>query len=208
MQTPEKALKLLKEGNQRFLNNNQINRDLLEQVRQTASGQHPFAVVLGCIDSRVPPELIFDQGIGDIFNVRIAGNIANDDILGSLEFACKVMDSVLIVVLGHSRCGAVRGACDDVKLGNLTTLISKLKPAVDSVKNEKGAGKSDGKAPPPGGVGGAFVQKVAVRNVSMTINAIKEGSPILAEMIGNAEIGIVGGMYDVETGKVEFFEND
>jgi len=126
MQTPEKALELLKEGNQRFVSNNQINRDLLEQVRQTASGQRPFAVVLGCIDSRVPAELIFDQGIGDILNVRIAGNIVNDDILGSLEFACKVLDSALIVVLGHSRCGAVSGACDDMKLGNLTTLISKL----------------------------------------------------------------------------------
>lgn len=197
MQTPEKALELLKEGNQRFVSNNQINRDLLEQVRQTASGQRPFAVVLGCIDSRVPPELIFDQGIGDILNVRIAGNIVNDDILGSLEFACKVLDSALIVVLGHSRCGAVRGACDDVKLGNLTTLISKIKPAVDSVKNEKDDSTTNG----------GFVQKVAVRNVFMTINAIKEGSQILAEMIGNAEIGIVGGMYDVETGKVEFMEN-
>ena len=198
MPTPEKALELLKEGNQRFVNNNQINRDLLEQVRQTASGQRPFAVVLGCIDSRVPAELIFDQGIGDILNVRIAGNIVNDDILGSLEFACKVLDSALIVVLGHTRCGAVRGACDDVKLGNLTTLISKLKPAVDSVKNEKDDSTTNA----------GFVQKVAVRNVSMTINAIKERSPILAEMIGNAKIGIVGGMYDVETGKVAFFEND
>ena len=198
MQTPEKALELLKEGNQRFVSNNQINRDLLEQVRQTASGQRPFAVVLGCIDSRVPAELIFDQGIGDILNVRIAGNIVNDDILGSLEFACKVLDSALIVVLGHSRCGAVSGACDDMKLGNLTTLISKLKPAVDSVKDEKDDSTTNG----------GFIQKVAVRNVSMTINAIKERSPILAEMIGNAEIGIVGGMYDVETGKVAFFEND
>lgn len=197
MQTPEKALELLKEGNQRFINNNRLNRDLLEQVKQTSSGQHPFAVVLGCIDSRVPTELIFDQGIGDILNVRIAGNIVNDDILGSLEFSCKVLSSKLIVVLGHSRCGAVRGACDDTKLGNLTTLISKLKPAVNSVKDEQNGDTTDA----------GFRQKVAVRNVTMTINVIKERSPILAEMIRNAEIGIVGGMYDVETGKVAFMEN-
>lgn len=197
--TPEVAIKVLKEGNQRFVTEKLLDRDHKEHIEKTSNGQYPFAAVLGCIDSRVPAETIFDLGIGDIFNIRIAGNFINTDILGSLEFACKVAGSKAIVVLGHSSCGAVKGACDDVKLGNLTSMLARIKPAVDAVTEENSdADRSSANA--------TFVQKVADKNVELTIQAIKDNSSVLNEMYMAGEITIIGGMYDVETGKVTFFE--
>ena len=193
--TSEKALNILKEGNARFEKNLKANRDLLEQVKETSNGQFPFAVVLSCIDSRVSAELVFDQGVGDIFSVRIAGNFVNEDILGSMEFACKLAGSKLIVVLGHSNCGAINGACDDARLGNLTSLIGKIKPAVEAVTEPSENRNSSNSE---------FVAKVAHVNVEMTIANIKEQSPVLKEMLDKNEIGIVGGMYDVSSGKVSF----
>jgi len=196
--TPEIALQILKEGNQRFVNNLKYNRNLLQQVNETRDGQWPFAVVLSCIDSRTSAELVFDQGLGDIFSVRIAGNIANEDILGSMEFACKVAGSKFIVVLGHTKCGAVKGACDHVEMGNLTALLSKLRPAVDdetSTKKERNSKNSE------------FVENVATINVHRTVDAIMERSHILHEMIENGEVGICGAMYNVETGVVEFYDD-
>lgn len=193
--TPAKAKEILLEGNQRFVNKQRLNRDYLQQVNETSGGQYPFAVVLSCIDSRTPSELIFDQGLGDIFNARIAGNIVNEDILGSMEFACKVAGSKLIVVLGHTKCGAVKGACDQVELGNLSGLLHKIKPAVDAVQTD---GERSSK-------NGAFVEKVAEKNVVNMMEEIQQKSPILREMIENGQIGIVGGMYHVETGAVEFY---
>jgi carbonic anhydrase len=191
--TPEKALTLLEEGNKRYLEKKPLDRDLIEQVGQTASGQFPFAVVLGCVDSRVPPELVFDLGIGDIFSIRIAGNFVNEDILGSMEFACKVVGSKHILVLGHTSCGAIQGAYDDVELGNLTTLLTKLKPAVDAV--QRSTPQDDD----------VDINQIARKNVELTIEEIKNRSSILNEMLENGEIGISGGMYDVATGKVSFF---
>lgn len=194
--TPAMALDILKKGNERFVSNLKANRNLLQQVNETSEGQFPFAVILSCIDSRTSAELIFDQGLGDIFSVRIAGNIINDDILGSMEFACKVAGSKIIVVLGHTKCGAIKGACDNVEMGNLTTLLKKLKPAVSlekTVTENRNSGNSD------------FVEKVATINVKETMRAIPERSPILKEMITKGELGLAGGMYDVSTGKVEFY---
>ncbi len=182
-------------GNQRFQDNVRANRNLLEQVGETQGGQYPFAVILSCIDSRVSSELIFDQGIGDIFSIRIAGNFVNEDILGSMEFACKVAGSKLIVVLGHSKCGAIKGICDDVRLGNLTTMLSKLKPAVEAVTFPEGNRNSRN---------AEFVENVAHANVELTIKNIREQSPVLKEMLDNGDIEIAGAMYDVETGKVTF----
>lgn len=193
--TPDKAKSLLKEGNERFLKNKRADRDLLKQVDQTSTGQFPHSVVLSCIDSRVPAEVIFDQGIGDIFSARIAGNFVNEDILGSMEFACKVAGSKLIVVMGHTHCGAVKGACDKVELGNLTGLLSKIKPALDAV-DESGDRSSKN---------ADFVQKVADKNVELTIQQIRKDSPVLKEMLDNGEIGVVGAMYDVESGQVKFY---
>ena len=196
--TPEMALEILKDGNKRFVNNLKVNRNLLQQVNETRDGQWPFAVMLSCIDSRTSAELIFDQGLGDVFSVRIAGNIANEDILGSMEFACKVAGSKLIVVLGHTKCGAVKGACDHVEMGNLTALLSKLRPAVDDetvTKEERNSKNSE------------FVENVASINVRRTVKAITERSHILHEMIEKGEIGICGAMYNVESGKVEFYED-
>jgi carbonic anhydrase len=187
--TPDKALQLLKSGNQRYMEKKQLDRNLLEQTAITSSGQYPFAVILGCVDSRVPPELIFDLGIGDVFSVRIAGNFANQDILGSIEFATKVVGSKHILVLGHTSCGAIQGAKDQVELGNLTGLISKLQPAVQAV--------SDGSKDPD-------VDMIAEMNVKITIEDIKEKSPIINELVENKEVGISGAMYDVATGKVRF----
>ncbi len=195
--TPEKSVELLKEGNKRFVNNLKFNRNLLQQVNETSEGQHPFAFILSCIDSRTSSELIFDQGLGDIFSCRIAGNILNKDILGSMEFACKVAGSKVVVVLGHSKCGAVKGACDDVKMGNLTVLLEKLKPAVEAETTEKEnrtAKNSD------------FVEKVAQLNVHLIMHEIPKRSPVIAEMLDKGEIAIIGGMYDVETGVVDFYE--
>jgi carbonic anhydrase len=196
--TPEQALELLKEGNKRFVNNNKSDRDLLQQAQETSNGQYPFAVILSCIDSRTSSELIFDLGIGDAFNARIAGNIVNEDILGSMEFACKVAGSKLIVVLGHTKCGAVKGACDHVELGNLTHLINKITPAVDeeqTVTENRTSGNAE------------FVEKVATINVKRTVEAIQERSPILREMIEKGEIGIIGGTHDITTGMVTFYDN-
>ena len=167
--TPEKAIQFLKEGNERFQNNLKANRNLLQQVNETSDGQFPFAVILSCIDSRVSAELVFDQGLGDIFSVRIAGNFINDDILGSMEFGCKVAGSKLIVVLGHTSCGAVKGACDKVELGKLTGMLNKIQPAVNSVKGDY-ADKSSANAD--------FVQEVAVNNVKLTFDAITVGSKV------------------------------
>lgn len=198
LMTPQTSLTALKEGNERFLNGNQVARNLNAQVAETSAGQYPFATVLNCIDSRVSAEHIFDQGIGDLFSIRIAGNFVNEDILGSMEFACKLAGTKVLVVLGHTACGAVKGACDHARLGNLTTLINKLEPAVDAVaspaeESERTSANSQ------------FVDAVAAKNVEMTIADIREKSPILKEMEDNGEIQIVGGMYDISTGKVSFY---
>ena len=196
--TPQIAINILKEGNKRFINNLKANRNLLEQANETSDGQHPFAVILSCIDSRTSAELIFDQGLGDVFSVRIAGNIINEDILVSMEFACKVAGSKIIVVLGHSKCGAIKGACDHVEMGNLTALLSKIQPAVydeKSVIEERNSGNSE------------FVEKVAAINVKRTVNTIMQRSPILNEMIKNGEIGIIGGMHNLNDGEVVFYDD-
>lgn len=197
--TPREAIEILKKGNERFVNNLKVNRNLLQQVNETSDGQHPFAVILSCIDSRTSAELIFDQGLGDIFSVRIAGNIQNPDILGSMEFSCKVAGAKAVVVLGHTKCGAVKGACDHVTMGNLTTLLEKIKPAVEgetSVTSNRNANNSE------------FVEKVASLNVRSTRQQILENSPILKEMIKKGEIVLVGAMYDVETGIVNFYDDE
>lgn len=194
--TPSMAINLLKEGNKRFVNNLKINRNLLQQANETSDGQHPFAVILSCIDSRTSAELIFDQGLGDIFSVRIAGNIINEDILGSMEFACKVAGSKIIVVLGHTKCGAVKGACDHVEMGNLTALLTKIRPAVDEETQTKENRNSKNSV---------FVENVATINVKRTVKSIMERSPILKEMIESGQIGIVGGTHDISTGEVTFF---
>jgi carbonic anhydrase len=195
--TPAVALEILKDGNKRFISNLKINRNLLQQANETSDGQHPFAVILSCIDSRTSAELIFDQGLGDVFSVRIAGNIVNEDILGSMEFGCKVAGAKIIVVLGHTKCGAVKGACDNVALGNLTGLISKIKPAVEqeSITAENRNSSN-----------GVFVENVAELNVSLSVKNILLKSPIIADMVKNGDIGIVGGIHDITTGEVKFFE--
>ena len=197
--TPKKALQILKEGNNRFVNNLKANRNLLEQAGYTAEGQFPFAIILSCIDSRTSAELIFDQGLGDIFSVRIAGNIINEDILGSMEFACKVAGSKIIVVLGHTKCGAVKGACDHIEMGNLTALLNKIKPAVYDEKTEIENRNSSN---------ASFVEKVTTINVKRTVQGIMDRSLILKEMIEKGEIGIVGGTHDISSGQVTFFENE
>ncbi|SCY00724.1 carbonic anhydrase family protein [Flavobacterium caeni] len=196
--TPRTALELLKAGNKRFVSNLQENRDLLKQVNDTRDGQWPFAIILSCIDSRTSAELIFDQGLGDVFSARIAGNIVNTDILGSMEFACKVAGSKLIVVLGHSKCGAVKGACDHVEMGNLTELLSKIQPAV----YEEKATKENRSASNP-----TFVENVSEINVKRSVNSVIERSFILEQMIENGSIGIVGAMHNIETGEVTFYDD-
>ncbi|WP_242120832.1 carbonic anhydrase family protein [Aestuariivivens sediminicola] len=197
--TPEKAIQFLKEGNIRFQNNLKANRNLLEQVNDTSDGQFPFATILSCIDSRVSAELVFDQGLGDIFSVRIAGNFVNEDILGSMEFACKLAGTKLIVVLGHTSCGAVKGACDHAEMGNLTKLIQKITPAVNAVKEPQDENLRNSSNL-------EFVDNVAAKNVHLTIERIHEESPILSEMEKNGEIKIIGGMYDIKSGAVTFYE--
>ncbi|MDB4851053.1 carbonic anhydrase family protein [Flavobacteriaceae bacterium] len=196
--TPESAIQRLKDGNSRFTKNKNFSRDLTSEVKQTSTGQNPYATVLHCIDSRVSAELIFDEGIGDVFSVRIAGNFENEDILGSMEFACKLAGTKVIVVLGHTACGAVKGACDDAKLGNLTALISKLKPAVEAVTEPVDTSKRNS-----GNID--FVNNVAEKNVYMTIENIREKSPVLKEMEDNGEIKIIGAMYDIKDGSVTFY---
>jgi len=195
--TPALALEILKDGNKRFVSNLKVNRNLLQQANETSDGQHPFAVILSCIDSRTSAELIFDQGLGDVFSVRIAGNIINEDILGSMEFGCKVAGAKIIVVLGHTKCGAIKGACDNVALGNLTSLISKIKPAVEQEMTTTGNRNSSNSI---------FVENVAELNVSLSVKNILLNSPIIAEMVKNGDIGIVGGIHDITTGEVKFFE--
>ncbi|MDO7173481.1 carbonic anhydrase family protein [Mariniflexile sp. AS56] len=197
--TPQKSLEYLKEGNKRFQNNLKANRNLLEQVNDTSDGQFPFATILSCIDSRVSAELVFDQGLGDIFSVRIAGNFVNEDILGSMEFASKLAGTKLIVVLGHTSCGAIKGACDDAKLGNLTGMLGKIKPAVEAVAEPTDKSLRNSKNLD-------FVDNVAEKNVIIAIENIRKQSPVLKEMEDNNEIAIVGAMYDINTGEVAFFE--
>lgn len=196
--TPNKSLDFLKEGNQRFQTNLKANRNLLEQVNDTSEGQFPFATILSCIDSRVSAELVFDQGLGDIFSVRIAGNFVNEDILGSMEFGCKLAGTKLIVVLGHTSCGAIKGACDHARLGNLTALINKIEPAVDAVKEPTDESLRNSKNL-------EFVDRVSAKNVELTIENIRTHSPVLAEMEKNGEVLIVGAMYDIATGAVDFY---
>ncbi|UEG49648.1 carbonic anhydrase [Ferruginibacter lapsinanis] len=194
--TPDTALQILKEGNQRFINNLKANRNLLQQVNETSSGQFPFATILSCIDSRTSAELIFDQGLGDIFSIRIAGNILNEDILGSMEFATKVVGTKIIVVLGHTKCGAIVGACNHVEMGNLTTLLNKIQPAI--VKEKTTIENRDGSNPD-------FVQNVTEINVHLTIDRIRRESPIIAELEEQGQIKIIGALYNVETGAVNFY---
>ncbi len=192
--SPTQAIQLLKDGNSRFVNNLKFNRNLLQQVNETKEGQHPFAVILSCIDSRTSAELIFDQGLGDVFSIRIAGNILNEDILGSMEFACKVAGAKIIVVLGHTKCGAIKGACDHVEMGNLTALLNKIKPALE-------------RTPYTNGTLFTYPNAVAATNVHYVMDEVAQRSPIIREMVKAHEIAIVGGMYDVETGVVDFYEH-
>ena len=187
--TPSEAIDRLKEGNKRYVNQTMLNRDLKEQVQITAGGQAPFAVVLGCIDSRAPLELVFDQGVGDIFGTRVAGNIINEDVLGSLEYSCKAAGSKLVVVLGHTKCGAVTSACNGVELGNITALLSKIQPAVQAVGGDTSPEN---------------IEKVALKNIEISIKQIRSKSSILKEMENNGEIKIIGASYSVDTGIVSF----
>lgn len=197
--TPQKSLQALKEGNQRFVKSKQANRNLPEQIHDTSKGQYPFATILSCIDSRVSAELIFDQGIGDIFSARVAGNIVNEDILGSIEFACKLAGTQLVVVLGHTSCGAVKGACDHAELGNLTALVNKIRPAVDATIEPTAEQNRTSKNLD-------FVNAVAEKNVHLTIEKMRKDSPVLAEMEQDGDVVIVGGMYNISNGEVEFYD--
>lgn len=196
MISPEMATQLLVEGNKRFIANTPLNRDLAGQVSDTSTGQYPFAAIVSCIDSRIPTEVVFDQGIGDIFNARIAGNFVNKDILGSLEFACKLAGSKVILVMGHTSCGGVKGACDNAELGNLTRMLKKIMPAVNATKTKPGEDRSSKNID--------FVNRVAVKNVELTIQKIHKKSPVLNELFKAGALAIVGAMYDVKTGKVTF----
>lgn len=195
--TPQKALQILKEGNNRFVNNLKADRNHLQQINDTRDGQWPFAVILSCIDSRTPAELIFDQGLGDIFSVRVAGNVINDDVLGSLEYACKIAGSKMVVVLGHTKCGAIKGACDGVQMGHVSTLLNKIQPAIygETTITEHRDSSNE-----------AFLNAVTQLNMERSVKMILEQSAILREMIHAGEVGIIGAVYDVETGHVEFYE--
>ncbi|RZM25638.1 MAG: carbonic anhydrase [Pedobacter sp.] len=195
--TPDLALEILKEGNGRFVNNLKANRNLLQQVNDTSTGQFPFATILSCMDSRTSAELIFDQGLGDIFSIRIAGNIINEDILGSMEYATKVVGTKIIIVLGHTKCGAIVGACNHVELGKLTGLLDKIKPAIEAVPGYEGR---DGKDRD-------FVNQVTEMNVHLTMARIRKESAIISELEQSGAIKIVGGVYDIETGAVTFYED-
>src|SRR5215203_440925 len=196
--TPQMALQLLREGNYRFVNNLKTHRDLLEQVNETRDGQFPVAAVLSCIDSRTSAELIFDQGLGDIFSIRLAGNVVSDAVLGSMEFACKLAGSKLLVVLGHTKCGAIKGACEGVQMGNLTTLLNLIQP---SVYVEQAAASGRAAADPE------FVGKVTQTHVRRSVECVVERSTVLREMIERGEVALIGAVYDVETGAVEFLED-
>jgi len=196
--TPLQALEYLKEGNIRFLNNLKLDRNLLKQVNQTSEGQYPFAAILSCIDSRTSAELIFDQGLGDIFSIRIAGNILNDDILGSMEYACNIANSKIVVILGHTRCGAVISACNNIRSGHLTGLLSKIKPAVDKEVTTRidRTGQNH-----------SFVTNVSIINVRLIISQVREKSVILNKLETEGRILIVGGLYDIDSGEVTFFDS-
>jgi carbonic anhydrase len=196
--TPEDALNLLKNGNERFVDNLQLHRNLLEQVNSTRDGQWPMAAIVSCMDSRTSAELIFDQGLGDIFSIRLAGAVISDNVLGSLEYACKIAGSKFIVVLGHSKCGAIKGACDKVEMGNLTGLLNKITPSVYAESTIKHNRTSENPA---------FVEAVTHIHTERSVQAIMEQSHILRDMILNGEIGIIGALYDVETGVVNFLDN-
>ncbi|GEP91510.1 carbonic anhydrase [Chitinophaga terrae (ex Kim and Jung 2007)] len=196
--TPKQALELLKAGNTRFVDNLRINRNLLQMVNETSDGQWPMAAIVSCMDSRTSAELIFDQGLGDIFSIRLAGAVVSDNVLGSLEYACKVAGSKFIVVLGHTKCGAIKGACDAVELGNLTALLNKIAPAVFAEKTITGNRNSHN---------GAFVEAVNNIHVERSVQAIVEQSNILRDMLQKGEIGIIGAIYDVETGVVSFMDH-
>ncbi|MCM4171986.1 carbonic anhydrase [Arenibacter sp. TNZ] len=194
--TPEQAFKILKDGNQRFVNNLKANRNLLQQVNETSAGQFPFATILSCMDSRTSAELVFDQGLGDIFSIRIAGNVLNDDILGSMEFGTKVVGTKIILVLGHTKCGAIIGSCDAVKMGKLTQLLDKVKPAIDAEKetkkNRTGSNES-------------FVSNVTINNILVVMEQIRKQSSIIADLEKQGNVKIVGGLYDVTSGGVTFY---
>jgi carbonic anhydrase len=195
--TPDRALAALEEGNERFRSGKMLQRDLMAQVGATAAGQYPFASVLGCIDSRVPPELVFDQGIGDIFSARIAGNFASTDLIGSLEYTAKLAGAKLIVVLGHTECGAIKGACDHVQLGNLTQTLSNLAPAVYAVTGVQGERSSKN---------GPFVRAVTQENVRLTVEGLTQRSAVLRDLVQENRLRVVGGMYDVGTGRVTLLD--
>ena len=195
--SPDAALKALKDGNKRFVTSTQVSRDLMQQVADTSAGQYPFATVLHCIDSRVSAELVFDQGIGDLFSIRIAGNFVNEDILGSMEFATKLAGTKVVVVLGHTACGAVKGACDHAKLGNLTGMLEKIAPAVTAVTEP-----ADTALRTSSNID--FVNRVAVKNVHMAIDNLRAMSPVLKEMEAAGDIKVVGAMYHIENGQVDF----
>lgn len=196
--TPTLALNLLREGNKRFINNLKINRNLLQQANETSDGQHPFAVILSCIDSRTSAELIFDQGLGDIFSIRIAGTIINKDILGSMEFGCKIAGAKIIVILGHTKCGAIKGACDKVDMGNLTELLNKIQPAINIEKTvlKNGTFNNDD-----------FVEKVSERHIRDMVKTVADSSPILKEMIKTSMCGIIGANHNITTGDVCFYHD-
>ena len=192
--TPARVLDALKEGNKRFRAGTSVQKNILAKAKATAAGQYPFAVVLSCMDSRVPVETVFDQSFGDLFSIRVAGNVVNVDNLGSLEYAAKVIGSKLVVVLGHTSCGAIKGAIDNVKLGNLTELVAKIQPAIAA----SGSGTSKDHA---------YVDKVGEENVRLAMKEIREKSPVLKELLDSGAVRMVGGMYDLETGAVTFSEN-
>ena len=192
--TPDQIIALMKQGNERFRKRDEQTPDYIAQQRATANDQHPAAVILSCIDSRAPAEIIMDLGIGDVFNSRVAGNISNDDILGSMEFACKAAGAKVVLVMGHTSCGAVKGAIDGVRLGNLTGLLAKIHPAVEATAF-KGDRSSKNLA---------FVDAVAVRNVELTIDSIRANSPVLCDLESAKAIKIVGASYNLETGEVNF----
>lgn len=197
--TPELALKQLKEGNVRFVKGQMKKRNLLQQAKLTKQGQYPFAVILSCMDSRGSPELIFDQGIGDIFSVRVAGNVVDDDQLGSMEFATKAVGSHIIVVMGHTRCGAMRGACSGVELGHLTQLLNKITPAANTVKQTLNVATLDCNDT-------KIVDDIAKQNVLDMIKEIKDNSPIISSLVDQKQVMIVGAMHDLQTGQVTFFQ--
>ncbi len=198
--TPLRALEVLKEGNLRFVNNIKANRDLLQQANETREGQWPFATILSCIDSRTSAELIFDQGLGDIFSIRIAGNVVNTDIVGSMEFACKVAGSKLLVVMGHTSCGAIKGACDHVELGNLTELLSKIQPAVYEERTILDGKERNSK-------NDNFVYNVTELNVKRSVRAIVERSFVIEQLIETEKLAIIGCMHNLENGVVDFYED-